>query len=364
MDTPEHVWFLMARNLGGEATPEEQDELMQLLQQHPQWMQQYDMMRSLWKPVAGKQEASDEQDRIRQILQLAAEESGEAPVIPMHNRGKRRRFLIMSAAAAIIILAVSWTVIEYVLGNGSLARPVQQEIVAQKGSKTRTLLPDGSTVWLNAGSKISYPSNFSGLSREVTLQGEAYFDVVKQPDRPFIVHAEDINITVLGTAFNVKSYAEDNTVETTLIRGLVQITRANTQAQEPILLQPNQKIVLRKNNPVPEQTRDILSPANLPHDATAKVLNLDSTKKEHQLIETAWIYNRLEFRGDHFDELALKLERWYNIEIQFDDETVKKLTFNGSLESESVEQAFQALKAAVPFRYEIKENEIHVSSLQ
>jgi ferric-dicitrate binding protein FerR (iron transport regulator) len=207
MDTPEYVWFLMARNLGGEATTEEQEELMKLLQQNPQWMQHYDMMRSMWKPAAPKQESSDDPARIRHILQLAAAESGEAAVVPLKK--KRRRFIYIGAAAAAVI-AIAFII--FADKGNAPARSAQQEIVAQKGSKTRTLLPDGSTVWLNAGSKIIYPSSFNASVREVTLQGEAFFDVVKQPGRPFIVHAADINIKVLGTAFNVKSYDEDKTI--------------------------------------------------------------------------------------------------------------------------------------------------------
>jgi transmembrane sensor len=360
MDTPEHVWFLMARNLSGEASQEEQEELMQLLQQNPQWMQHYDMMKTMWKPAAEKEENVDDPARIRHILQLAAAESGEAPVIPIGKHRNRRRLYM--AAAAVAAIAIIWSAAWYMLDNNASAGLHQQEIVAQKGSKTRTLLPDGSTVWLNAGSKITY-ANFSGPVREVTLEGEAYFDVVKQPNRPFIVHAADINIKVLGTAFNVKSYDEDRTVETTLIRGLVQITRKNDAPGQAILLQPSQKIVLNKNDRLQQSGEDGKNAAFADKNAMPKIQLLDSTQKENELAETGWIYNRIEFRGDHFEELALKLERWYNITIHFEDEQVKKLTFNGSLESETVEQAFLALKEAAPFRYEIRENEIYIKSL-
>ena len=81
-------------------------------------------------------------------------------------------------------------------------------------------------------------------------------------------------------------------------------------------------------------------------------------------METAWIYNRLEFRGDRFDELAKKLERWYNITLHFEDEQVRNLVFNGSLENETVQQAFQALTVAVPFQFEVKGNDIYISSLK
>jgi len=163
----------------------------------------------------------------------------------------------------------------------------------------------------------------------------------------------------------VKSYDEDRTVETTLIRGLVSITRNNAASQEPILLHPNQKIVLQKTDQPAEES-------SLPNDAlagpgknfTEHVTQIDSNRRENELLETAWVYNRLEFRGDRFPDLARKLERWYNINIHFEDDAVRGLSFNGSLESETVDQAFAALKAAVPFRYTIKGTDIYVRSLE
>lgn len=339
---------------------------MQWLQQHPQWMQQYDMMKTLWQPAPRRPELAEDENKVRQILQLAAAESEEAPVVTMQGHPRRRRKYFVAAIAIAITGLAAWAISQW-LGNGLHKGFSQQEVVAQKGSKIRTLLPDGSTVWLNAGSKISYPANFDGPIREVSLKGEAFFDVVKNPDRPFIVHTADIDIRVLGTAFNVKSYEEDKTVETTLIRGLVQITRSNAAAaQDPIYLHPNQKIVLQKNNPVPQANSQAEGAATQTQakNISEHITNLDSTRRQEELVETAWVYNRLEFRGDSFEELARKLERWYNIEIHFEDEAAKDLEFNGSLESETVEQAFQALKAAVPFSYTIKGNEIYISNLE
>lgn len=168
----------------------------------------------------------------------------------------------------------------------------------------------------------------------------------------------------MGTAFNVKSYAEEQTIETTLIRGLVQITRAADKKGEPIYLHPNQKIVLPKTSITPiaeantiRKEQEPIAPAT-----AAAIVYLDSSLKENERFETAWIYNRLEFRGDRFDDLAKKLERWYNITIHFEDEQVHNLVFNGSLENETVEQAFQALTAAASFHFEIKGNDIYISS--
>lgn len=365
MEKPEHIWFLISRNLSGEATPEEKETLMNALQQQPELMQQYEVLQRLWKP--NKLATTEEvETRISHILQRSAREAVEEDqqveqqqLIPPSK--KVRILKMVSWAAAIIGISLAiWTWSTY------NTQPLQEanEIIAKKGSKTRTLLPDGSIVWLNAGSSITYDPDFNGNTREVTLQGEAFFDIIKQPQRPFIVHASDINIRVLGTAFNVKSYPEEPIIETTLIRGLVQITNASDKKGKPIYLHPNQKIVLPKiaggqappANTAPQEQQPGMA-------KTAGIVYLDSNLTEKERLETAWIYNRLEFRGDRFDELAKKLERWYNITLHFEDEQVRNLVFNGSLENETVEQAFRALTVAVPFQFEVKGNDIYISSL-
>lgn len=362
MDTPERIWFLLSRNLSGEATPEEAAELMQKLQQQPHLAQQYELLLRLWMPVQPVQEEATEQGKIEHILQLSANEAyiaetGTKRTSVVQWKKVYRTVAILTGIALGVWMWSYWRSMHTAMSS--------DEIIAQKGSKTRTILPDGSTVWLNAGSHIYYDRGFTGRYREVTLQGEAYFDVVKQPDKPFIVHAGSLNITVLGTAFNVKSYPEDSNTETTLLRGLVQITRQGSDRQQPIYLHPNQKIVLPKNI-----TEADLKPSSGVTKAWIDALParnievLDSSLRENERLETAWIYNRLEFRGDNFEILAKKLERWYNIDVRFSDEQAKKLVFNGSLENETVEQAFKALKAAVPFNFEIQGNEVYIRSSQ
>ncbi len=179
------------------------------------------------------------------------------------------------------------------------------------------------------------------------------------------MHAGDLRIKVLGTAFNVKSYDEDKTVETTLIRGLVQITRPDDKQQDPIYLHPHQKILLPRRDTDPAiATADKPAGAAMPAGGLARIIPIDSSMKEDVRVETSWVYNRLEFRGDRFDELARKLERWYNIDIHFTDDAARNLSFNGSLENETVEQAFVELAAAVPFHFKIKDNEVYISSVE
>ncbi len=366
-ENPDYTWFLLSRNLSGEATAGEKEALQRWLEEHPSHRQQYELLQQLWQAKNNPPEPAVEPSKISRILQLAAveealHENTEWPAPPP----QKRKWLTSFRFAAILFLLLigTWAITKWASTNRSSS---ENKIVAQKGSRTRAILPDGSTVWLNAGSSISYGAGFNDKKRELTLFGEAYFDVVKQTDRPFIVHAGSIQIKVLGTSFNVKSYPEDAMVETTLIKGLVQITQPGKKS--PIYLHPNQKIILPTETGSAGET---VQPVNVTDPTANKAIKeestgiayLDSSLKENERLETAWLFNRLEFRDDDFIALARKLERWYNITIHFEDEKVKQLMFNGSIESESVEQAFKALQTAVPFKYSIKGNEIFIGSYQ
>jgi len=330
--------------------------------------QQYDLMKRMWHAGENQNAANtdkEETKNISRILQLVKTETQPGDEIPLIQTRSRRRYLyILCGVAAVFILVVlGWlTNNNYKKTNVSDNTSNTLNLVAENGSRTRTILPDGSTVWLNAGSHISFVEGFSAKTREVVLDGEAYFDVVKQPQRPFIVHVSGYDIKVLGTAFNVRSYATDKTVETTLLRGLVEVTKQGKAQQNPIFLHPNEKLIVEK---VAAKDAEKLPDNNTPATAQAekeyRITPLSTAIKEDERIETAWVYNRLEFRGDSFTELAGKLERWYNIKIVFDDEDVKQLNFNGSFENETVEEALKALKIATPlFNYKIVGKEIHI----
>src|SRR4030095_4142172 len=312
MEYPERVWILMSRNLSGEASEKEVEELLQILKQQPQLMQQYELLKNFWNAQDNNENKIDP-SKISHILQLSAVEDalnqGHKGQPSFHRRNQKRIYRWAAVFVGIVVLGLT---LKWILSSNSQS---QHEIVAQNGSRTTTILPDGSKVWINAGSRIVYEPNFNTKQREVILYGEAYFDVVKEPARPFIVHAGSIHIRVLGTVFNVKSYPDDKTIETTLLKGLVQITTANPQ-EGAIYLHPNQKIILPQSTA--GEAKQQSSRVNERPGVIAKargITDLDSNLKENQLMETAWVYNRLEFRGDNFIELAKKLERWYNIII-------------------------------------------------
>lgn len=362
MESPERIWQLIARTLNEEASSTERDELFALLQKDPSLQHQYEVLSHVWKEKENG--TSDEEDARRHIIRIIsrAETETDSQESYTRRRQRRRRRLVMAASFFLVLIVAGWLLIPAVYPGKAPAGKPKEALVAQNGSRTRSRLPDGTTVWLNAGSRLFFINDFTGATREVKLEGEAFFDVVKKTNQPFIVHTSGIDIRVLGTAFNVKDYPEDKTVETTLYRGLIQVSGAGNATRSPIELRPNEKLVLEKDAFTVSADQPGNSSATVLLSPQVTIMHIDSTKQESERFETAWLYSRLEFRGDSFGELARKLERWYNVSIVFTDEKAKQLSFNGSFEKETVEQAFEALKAANSFSYKINKDEIFVGS--
>ncbi len=372
MNHSDRIWQLMARVLNQEAAATEHEELQTLLRDDESLQQQFDLLSRIWhERESGADDESEARATVQKIIHKAEEETD---LIVLYDAAIRRRRIRGWRIAAMVLVLLSAGLGYFFINarndSGTMARnsSLKESLVAQKGSRTRSMLPDGSTVWLNAGSQLHYINDFNGETREVSLEGEAYFDIAKKENQPFIVHTGGIRIRVLGTAFNVKSYPEDKNVETTLFHGRVQVDRMvevnDSPEREIIDLRPNQKLILPKQAAMQgQELSKEIQPAQILSQADFIIAPIDSTKKEEERFETAWLFSRLEFRGDNFEQLAYKLERWYDVEVRFTDENVKKLNFNGSFEKESVAEAFAALQTALPyFTYKIENNVITVGA--
>lgn len=357
----EELAILLARNLSGEATNEEKLSLEEWVKEHPEDQLFIELLINYWNDKTEISDGVPHDELFRRIMASAEKDNtvtGKFEV-KRHERFKSLKWLAAAAFIGILTMGI-WLILP---PTSSPVQPQIQEIVAAKGEKSQIVLPDGTKVWLNGDSKLFYESDFKGASREVKLEGEAFFDVVKDPSKPFIVHAATIDIKVLGTSFNVKAYEEES-VETTLYRGLVNITKSDDDSFKPIILYPNQKVIVPRRIVAKQPADDEIAPRHATVDIRKSVIvqQIDSAIAEPGRIETAWMYNRLEFRGEDFETLAAKLERWYNVKIVFEDENVKKLNFNGSFEKENVSQALRALSTANSFNYKIHSNEIFISS--
>ena len=221
-------------------------------------------------------------------------------------------------------------------------------ITAPKGSKTELTLPDGTKVWLNADSRISYPVDFFNGDRIVTLSGEAFFDVTKFKGKRFIVKTSAIVLNVLGTKFNVKAYPNEKTIKTTLIEGLVSITSLrNDKNEPPILLKPNQTAVYYKDKKVDFSENNPTKPIE-PYKKTELVY---IEQKVNTILHTSWKDEKWVIDGESLGNLAIELERRYNVIIEFENESIKKYTFNGILANESLEQVLNIIKISAPINF-------------
>lgn len=210
-----------------------------------------------------------------------------------------------SVAAVAIVLLGLITVTAYWQGSRQIQSNFSDIVVeAPLGLKTKLTLPDGSTVWLNAGSKMVYSQGFGVSDRKLAFQGEGYFEVEKNDEIPFLVQTHDVNVTVVGTKFNFRNYPEDEEAVVELLEGKVALE--NQLKEEAVrYLSPNEKMVL--------------------HKATGE-MDITSAKVKEV---TLWTKNILLFDEDLLPDIVRKLERSYHVRIKIENEDLKQARFYG-----------------------------------
>jgi transmembrane sensor len=359
-------WKLMARKLAGEANNEELQELQDLFMDHPDWQYTFELLQAYWSQhpdtppseseVGLAVERITQPDNALSFLSSIDFLDAREP----RRRSTRQRWMVGSTGfLCICLLFIWWRLAPLGVSIQHKAQVVAlgNRIETKLGARSRMELPDGTTVWLNAGSILTYPSPFYSPNREVTLDGEAFFDVRKDPVHPFIVHTSSMNIKVLGTSFNIKAYAHDKVMEATLIKGSVEITRKDAPNAPTILLRPNEKLIFRTLPPV---SSNALLPISSTSISNVEVTSLKPYKGSGDLVETSWVNNRLEFSAESFEDLAAKMERWYNVRISFDSDALKSYKFTGSFEKETIRQALEELKLTARFNYKSNNNDIEI----
>ncbi|WP_319592470.1 FecR domain-containing protein [uncultured Draconibacterium sp.] len=271
------------------------------------------LLMSDWKAILRQeQHQKPDQELLKAIhYQIALQESA-----------KKTR-LIKTYKAVIGVAAVS--IFALIFGAVFYLDSFKPEITAQTyktpyGGKMQVELPDGSNVWLNAGSTLNFPSRFEG-TRKVHLEGEAYFDVVSNTEK-FIVESVYGNVEVLGTEFNMKAY-DNNEFATTLVEGAI---RFYTPSGKSVDLEPGKQVRIEKN----------------------KYL-LRSSEVE---LAISWKDGRMIFKDEPLENMLKRLERWYNVDIELKDERLKDLKYNGTIEMESFSEVLELIKVTTPITYD------------
>ena len=211
---------------------------------------------------------------------------------------------------------------------------VQNQLITAKGSKGRFVLPDGSIVWLNSETKLTYPNQFTGDKRSVALEGEAYFEVAKDVRKPFIVQAGEIDVEVLGTCFNLDSYSSGEFVQTALLEGSVKIT--GKAVKEPVYLKPNELFKYQKAN----------------HTATVETAKVS--------LYADWIKDRLVFDNDCLSDILISMKGRYNVDIDCPKPFAASTRLSFSIRQESIEEVLKAMSFIAPIKYEIKKRKVYI----
>jgi len=210
------------------------------------------------------------------------------------------------------------------------------EIHSPYGARTHFSLPDGSTGWLNSGSVIRYPAQFHA-ARKIDLNGEAYFDVVKNPRSPFLVHAGSVDIKVLGTSFNVVSYDIDSVAEVVVTSGKVEVLANDKNMKQQLL--PNERLVFN----------------NLRGNAEKSVVDVQNY--------TSWKTGKLIFQNDNLGEVVRKLSRFYSVGFTIGENVDRSQSFRAIMEKENLEEVLRYMKLTMSIDYNIRERKTNNEGL-
>ena len=249
---------------------------------------------------------------------------------------KIQPYLYIAVSAVIVFLWSVYTVDsdksssgKVIQLNGIMAQDVS--FVTDRGAKKEIYLPDGSRVVLNADSKLTYAKEFNDLIREVVLVGEAFFEIKKNLNKPFIVYTDNIDLKVLGTSFNVKSYAKDKKIETTLVSGRVELARGKAI---PIVLAPSQKAIFYKKE---------------------NKLEIEEVPVSDMV---AWKEGKLIFNKTPLQEVVRDLERKYNITIKINSQKLLSYKYTGVFDNLTIEEVLTVLIVSSPIKYSFLNDEI------
>lgn len=313
MKDKEYIENLIARYLNGNCTPAEHQELKAWLEESAEHEKDFFSVKDIWDSSRTYHDKSEDQ------LTLFYKNQFE--------KAKKSKQLWIRYSTVVAAILVVGLLISTLLPYTKTASTAQELVFSVPlGSRSTALLADGTEVHLNSGSKLSYSSDFSSINRVVYLTGEAFFDVESDSEHPFIVKTADFNVKVTGTQFNVCTYTENNYSSTTLAEGKIELQIGGSNQNFEI--KPGEKFELDR------QTRKYI---------------LGSADIESEI---AWKDGEFIFRNIPFPELVKKLERWYDVRLNYADEGLQRFSYTGRFKNqETIWQVLDALKLTSPIDY-------------
>ena len=329
----ERLWILLGKKVSGEIDPAELQELERLLRQSGDTTVSGELMERLWHaPLAPLKAGDDTEEENWKAISGAI-----VTQAPVHSI--TRPWLWAAASVALLVLAGAggyW----WALHPSRTTQTSVNVLATRPDSRSKITLPDGTTVWLNSDSRVTYPNAYGEKTREITLDGEAFFDVARDPRIPMIVHAKGVDIQVLGTTFNVRAYPQDSQVVASLVTGEIALSD---------IARPGWRVVLKPHEKL------LASPV------ASKVDTLHTEPRSQTIPEVAWVSGKFSFYREPFGSLADRMGRWYRVQVRITDKSLEQQTLTGVFEKESLEQALTALQVTCRFHYVIREDTVLIN---
>lgn len=359
---------LIVRFLLKEADEEEKRKLFKWVYQNNQNEKLFYYLKDIWQTTHYQKVANSANTNAewQKFAKVAIQK--ESKIFSEKTALVRKLYRVIKIAAMVVLVFSVGFFVQYLM-------PEKQEysiINVPYGAKSELDLPDGSKVWVNSGSVLKYPSSLTAKEVNLYLEGEAFFKIAENKKRTLNVNTSTLTIQVHGTSFNVKSYPDEEIVETTLLEGSIAISGkvGNRVLKTPIFLKPNEQATLIKgkneiqfkdSNSANDQISDSSNEQNFAYKPLIKTKPQLQIKQRIELEPLiSWKNNVLNFKNERFEDLSRKIERWYNVEIEINDADLKNSRYTGTFENETIEQALEALCLSLPFKYEIEKNQINI----
>ncbi len=320
---------LLASYLSGDISDENRIIVDSWLKESPENEKIFQEMKYGWNaiPILQEMEQFNSFEALKKI----------SPLLEQEGSGIRWIKILQRIAAILIIPLVAYagymTISNISLKKLSETESIIQTISSRQGMVSQLTLSDGTKVWLNSGSTLQFPLRFTGKKRQVKLKGEAYFEVAKNENQPFLLNANELNVEVLGTSFNVVSYDDESVSEVVLVSGKVKLfAESDNREKQYGFMHPGQRVVYTKKS--------------------QKVAYEEVDVKKY----VAWRNGDLIFTDDSMNEVVKRLSRWFNVEITIKDPEINDYIYKATFSDETLSQVLYMLKISAPIDYRIIES--------
>lgn len=375
---------LLFRFFQGKTSLEENRFLLSWKRENEENRIRFEALRDLWmvSEVASGETFPDPTEELSRFRKTIAREETPSQTKPSpdrtgHRRSQRfgalRNLVLKSSAAAVLFLVAmgggallyrqTFSSRQPFVSSAEISVPDTMLFTASRGSLASATLPDGTVIRLNAGSSLTYTTDYGHKERPVSLVGEAFFQVRTDPGKPFVVHAGNLSIVATGTTFNVKAYPEEHFVTTTLETGAVNV-QGLSRRSDPFVIELKPRQTFMYYNGCDTVVRsEVFNPEEsaLAEQVRKKEIPAVRMSNVKTQLYTSWKDSRWIVEHETLASLAKKLGRRYNVTIRFCQQEVGAYRFSGSFENETIEEIMQLLRHATPIRYTIDRGKITVS---